>query len=113
MGAITNRMLPLDVTCTDAKSTVLWGNEDDAALNGGTRFSATITNPDAANLVVTILVKSTIDSPFVPNTTTVTCSTGDTRIDVTDLVGWGARLTGKFAAGPAKPDITVSVQVQQ
>lgn len=114
MGAITNRMLGQEVLCDDSGSTILWGNEDDGALNGGTKFSAIVDNPDGIDLIVTILIKPTIDAPYVANSTTVTCPNGETRIDVTDIVGYGARLSAIYdpGGGGAGP-VGVAVQVQQ
>lgn len=116
MGAITNRMLTQTVSVNNATDSVLWGEEEDGALNGGTKFSATINNTNFLDLVVTIWIKSSFDSAFVANATTVTILQNSTdRIDVTDIVGYAARITAELipAAPPTTGTVTISVQVQQ
>lgn len=119
MGAITNRMLTQTVAVSNTTVSVLWGEEEDGALNGGTKFSATINNPgtNILDLVVTIWIKSSFDSAFVANSTTVTIPQSTTdRIDVTDIVGYAARITAKLdpaAPPPTTGTVTISVQVQQ
>lgn len=112
MSTITQRRLPVDITVVPGADTVLWGDGEDAVLNGGSHVVAEITNNDVSDLIVTIWVKTTIDSNFVPDATTVTCPTGNSRIDLTGVSGYAVRLTADWSGVPVDTTVTASVQVQ-
>ena len=82
---------------------ILWGEGSSGVLNGGTKATCTITVPSAANpnnLTATIWVKSTRDSEWVPDTNTVTCPhSASTKIDLVDIVGYAAKITGVMTGG--------------
>ena len=114
MSQTTQRMLPtVKAVAASPNKSILWGVAEDGCLNGGTILCAEILNQTGIALTVTILVKATSQSDFVPNTATVSVpsSATPTRIDLTVIVGYAIQLQGALASGgPA--DVTVSVQVQ-
>lgn len=112
MGATTQRMLERSITVDNVTATVLWGDAEDGVLNGGTSLCTSFDNTDPANAVtVSIWVQATIDAPFIANTATVPCPANTkTRIDITGIVGYAARLTGLSAAAPVVAKVAVQVQ---
>lgn len=112
MATVTQRMLTTQFSTNSTNYVVLWGEAEDGVLNGGTSLCASIENKGANALTVQILVQATADAKFVANTSSYTCPAGVvTRIDITGLVGYAARLQGKLAAGTTGiADIAVQVQ---
>lgn len=103
MSVVTNRMYPQTVAVDNSKQFTLWGDGYSGVLNGGTKATCTVDVPVAAapnNLVVTIWVKSTSQSAWVADATTVTCPHSvSTKIDLTEIVGYAIKLTGQMSAG--------------
>lgn len=114
MSAVTNRMFPRDVSVDNVTAVTLWGEGYSGVLNGGTKATCTITVPAGAapnNLTATIWVKSTRESPWVPDATTVTCPhSASTKIDPVDIVGYAMKITGVMTAG-GPYTVTASAQV--
>ena len=114
MSAVTNRMLPRDVSVDNVTAVILWGEGFSGVLNGGRNATCTITVPSAANpnnLTATIWVKSTRDSAWVADTTTVTCPhSASTKIDLVDIVGYAVKITGVMTAG-GPYSVTAAAQV--
>lgn len=109
----TQRMLPR-LVAVDAlpNSSVVWGDAEDAALNGGKSYSATIDNASGAACTATLWFRSTPTSEWVANALTVACPDGvATRIDVTGLSGYAARITVGRTGGAGS--VTASVLVSQ
>lgn len=107
-------MQPRDLSVDDLTAVILWGDGNSGVLNGGTMATCTITVPPIAgpnNLTATIWVKSTNESEWVPNATTVTCPFGySTKIDILDIVGYAVKITGQMTAG-GPYTITAAAQV--
>lgn len=89
----------------------IWGAAEDGVLNGGTTVTATVTNPGADDLVVTIQVQAVRGGPWVSYIATVTCPTGTTSIALTQVSGYAMRFKGNTVAG-AGATMTTSVEVQ-
>lgn len=103
MSAVTNCMRPRSVSADNVTAVVLWGEGYSGILNGGRNATCTITVPAGAapnNLTATIWTKSTRESPWVPDTSTVTCPhSASTKIDLNDITGYAVRITGVMTAG--------------
>ena len=99
----TNRMRLRTVSVGSVTPVDLWGDWNSGVLNGGSRATCTVTVPAGASpndLVATIWVKSTPDSPWVADPNTVTCPhSSSTKIDATEIVGYAAKITGLMNAG--------------
>ena len=110
----TNRMRLRTVSVGNVTPVVLWGDWNSGVLNGGSRAGCTVTVPAGASpndLVATIWVKSTSDSEWVADTTTVTCPHSEsTKIDLTQIVGYAVKITGLMDAG-GPYSVTVSAVV--
>jgi len=89
----------------------LWGAAEDGVLNGGTTVTASITNPGADDLTVTIQVQAARLGVWVSYATTVTCPTGSKSIVLTQVSGYAMRFKGNTVAG-AGAYMTTSVEVQ-
>lgn len=114
MSAVTNRMFPRDVSVDNVTAVILWGDGFSGVLNGGTKATCTVTLPVGAapnNLTATIWVKSTRDSVWVADATTVTCPhSTSTKIDLVDIVGYAVKITGVMTAG-GPYSVTAAAQV--
>lgn len=114
MSVVTNRMQPRDVSVDNVTAVILWGEGSSGVLNGGKNATCTITVPSGANpnnLTATIWVKSTDESAWVPDTTTVTCPhSASTKIDLVDIIGYAVKITGVMTAG-GPYSVTVAAQV--
>lgn len=114
MSVVTNRMQPRTVSVDNVTAVILYGDGNSGVLNGGTKATCTVTVPAGANpnnLTVTIWTKSTSESAWVADSTTVTCPhSTSTKIDVLDIVGYAIKFTGVMTAG-GPYSITASGQV--
>lgn len=110
MSTVTQRMLKQTIAVAMGADAVVWGQGEDAVLNGGTRLVAWLRYNDPAVLSVSLWIQATPDAPFTLQSTEALAS-GSSVYSV-PVAGYAARLTADWNVAPGDPDVEVSAQVQ-
>lgn len=112
MAEVTQRQdgVPFDVT--GLGDTVIWGEDSDGALNGGTQLALEVDNKANADaLTIKHWAKATRKDPFVEIATTPVIAGATKFVGLTGLTAYAMRFTAIFTLGPTVGVVRCSVVV--